>query len=223
MALALALRRTNTAHPASVLVGTAFAGLVVVVGQHYASYLATRSVEPSAATALAAQAFPELGDRLKPREQTFRQFLEDSATRGTTLGRMTLGPSGVWLLWGVDAFVTLASALAVVGIALRHPFCDACGTWYRVTRAGLTNAATGVSLAAVSGGKNLPSGAANYELASCRGGCGPTLCKLSWSGSGRRSYSIWLDRAALAQVIALIDGNDGPRPAIRHERHINHR
>jgi hypothetical protein len=210
-ALALALRLTNTVHRPSVLAGTVLAGAVVIVGQHYASYLTARSVEPSAATALAAQAFPELGDRLKTHERTFRQFLQDSAAHGQTLGSATLSPTGVWLLWGADALMTLAVALFVVRVALRHPFCDACGTWYRVTRAGQTDAATSTALATLSGCKNPSPGAAKYELANCRGGCGPTAFKLSWSGSGRRSFSTWLDRAALAEVIALIDGNERPK------------
>jgi len=125
--LSLVLRLTQTAHRRSVLAGALLATAVVVVGQHYFSYRASHTASPSAAAVLAAQAFPEDADRLRPQDMTFAEFLRDSAARGTTLGSLSLGPAGVWLLWGVSAAITAVITMLIVLTVVRQPFCDHCG------------------------------------------------------------------------------------------------
>ena len=112
---------------------------------------------------------------------------------------------GVWLLWGLDAAITIGVATLAVALALRRPFCDACGSWYRATRAGRIDAALAAELAAALQLPNEPGARASYRLWTCRSGCGPMGCELSWSGSGVESRTVWLSDEARRQVVAILD------------------
>jgi hypothetical protein len=212
--LVVELRLTQTAHCGSVLAGALLAAAVVVAGQHFCSYWAAHTASPSAAAVLAAQAFPEVADRLRPQDMTFAEFLLDSAARGTSLGNLSLGPAGVWLLWGVNAAITAVVATLIVLAAVRQPFCDHCGTWYRVARQGTVDAPTAAAIASIAGMSAVPDSAASYRLRSCRGGCGPTAIELSWNATGQRSPLMWIDRATLAALTARIDGTAAQPPVV---------
>jgi len=201
------LRLLETAHRASVLAGAAAAALVLVGCQHYFIYLDAQRVarSESAQLQLAEQAFPELAARRDVQAQSFAEFLRGSARRGISLVGLSVGPTGVWLLWSLDAAITIAATMAVVTVALRRPFCDACGSWYRASRSGRVDADAVATIASAAGLPDCPLRGARYRLWSCRRGCGPTRCELSWNERGMRPRLAWLDRDARAAITAILD------------------
>jgi hypothetical protein len=207
--LASGMRLLEAAHRASLLAGATAAALVLVGAQHYFSYLDAQRVarDQSAQLKIAEQAFPELAARQAVKGESFAGFLRDSARHGVLIAGVELGATGVWTLWGLNAAITVAATLAVVAVALRRPFCDACGSWYRVSRSGQLDAEQVATITAAIGLLDCPARTARYRLWSCRSGCGPTGCELSWNERGLPRRTAWLDRAARTAITAILDHN----------------
>ena len=140
----------------------------------------TRAVITHPQVRFCTHAFPELQSRLEVRDGTFLQFLDDSANRGTEL----CGTSPEF-----------ARRVAAVGIrcrdhdrrrdsvcprCARRPYCDACGSWFRICRGGPIDTATAEALLSAAALSDRPAGDASYRIWSCRSGCGPTGFELSW-------------------------------------------
>jgi hypothetical protein len=205
--LAWTLRLFDTAHRPSLLAGTIVAGLVLVVGRHYGSYLATRDIAliTAADTVLAAQAFPELQARLRNRGRTFPQFLRDSANHGTELFGIHLRPTGIWLMWGFDAALSIGITTTWVAGAQRRPFCDTCGSWYRVSRSGRVDSAKSTAILRATGLQEEPRADASYRVWSCRSGCERIGFELSYSEPDAGPGVTWLDRGTYAVVVSVLD------------------
>jgi hypothetical protein len=214
--LTWAFRLLDAAHRPTLLGGTIVAGMILVVGRHYGSYLATRdkALTTAAETLLAAQAFPELQARLGNRDRTFSQFLRDSANHGTELFGIYLSPTGMWLMWGFDAALTIGVSTAWVAAAQRRPFCDTCGRWYRVSRSGRVDSAKYAGLVRTTGLQGAPRGDVSYRVWSCRSSCERTGFELSWSEPGSIPGVTWLDRGTFAVVVSVFD-TLVPVPSIR--------
>jgi len=204
--LSWGMRIFEVAHPSSLLAGSLFAAAMLVVGQHYVPYHQWRSHAPSGAESLAAQVFPEMQTRLHRQDATFSQFLREEADRGMEVGEFQLGSRGMWLLWGISAALTLGSTATIVFLAVRRPYCDRCGSWYRVSRCGNIPIAKAAELATRLGWSDHKSAAA-YRFWTCRGCCGSSGCELSWKHSGLRPQFAWVDRAGMAAITQSLDTN----------------
>jgi hypothetical protein len=208
--LVAAIRVGQVAHRPTILIGTAVAALLTVVGQHYVAYRAeVRRAEQQL-------------QRLRPEEQFAATELIDSerlggpwkyvckaADRGRPIGgNFKLEGWLVWFSWGVDALLVAAAALAVVIPTMRLPFCNRCGRWYRTVRNGRIDPATAQRLAALA--ETEPpekSISARYRLSSCAGGCGPTRFELSWEVAEAETYltRTWIDAATRGRVVQILD------------------
>ena len=120
----------------SLLACAVAAGIVLIGSQHELAYQEARRTanNQSARLQLAEQVFPELAERHDAPNPSFVAFLCASARRGRTIGGLEIGAAGVWSLWLLDATITIAAAVTLVTCSLRRPYCDACGSWYRVSR-----------------------------------------------------------------------------------------
>ncbi len=114
-----------------------------------------------------------------------------------------------WLSWAVDTLLVVAAAVAVTLPALRAPYCNRCGTWYRTIRNGKIGVSTGRRLAELLRVEEIGNPRSfRYRLSACQGGCGPTRCELSWeeAGGALNLVQIWLDATGRNQVAAILDG-----------------
>ncbi len=200
--LALGMKAVGAGHRTSLLSGSLVAATVLAAGQHYFPYRAWKSQAPSGAAVIAAQAFPEVADRVSRRDASFIQYLRDEANPGKSLGSYELGPVGVWLFWGVSALAILVGTAVVIVPATRAPYCDRCGRWYQSLRFGAIDNQTARAIASLVNWGDIPHGDARFRLWGCTGGCEPDGCELSWLVSGRRA---WIDRQTMNTIVKLID------------------
>ena len=103
-----------------------------------------------------------------------------------------------WLTWAIDALLVVAAAVAVTIPAMRVPYCNRCGTWYRTIRSGKIDLPTAQRLAELFGVDEFDHPRSpRYRLSACQGGCGPTRCELSWEepDGAVRLVQVWLDAA----------------------------
>ena len=104
-----------------------------------------------------------------------------------------------WLSWAIDAALVVAAAVVVTLPALRVPYCNRCGSWFRTIRSGRIDAPAAQQLAAAVGVEEIEYARSHrYRLSTCLGGCGPTQLELSWEGRGGAVdlVRLWLDTAA---------------------------
>jgi len=114
-----------------------------------------------------------------------------------------------WPTWMVDGTAMLIAAIAAAAPALRVPYCNRCGSWYRTTRNGKIDVPTARRLAQICDIDEIGEfRSPRYRLSGCQGGCGPARCELSWSESNVGVYlaRVWLDDRQHAEVEALLNG-----------------
>ncbi|MBU4400701.1 MAG: hypothetical protein KKE86_15390 [Planctomycetes bacterium] len=108
----------------------------------------------------------------------------------------------------IFALLVAAASVAVVVPAVRVPYCDRCGSWFRTIRNGKIDLPTSRRLAELLD-VDRPDRARSprYRLSACRGDCGPTRCELSWerSGGGVDLARVWLDGKQRSEVAAIVD------------------
>ena len=108
----------------------------------------------------------------------------------------------------VFALLVVAASVAVVFPAVRVPYCDRCGSWFRTIRNGKIDQPTSLRLAELLD-VDRPDRARSprYRLSACRGDCGPTRCELSWerSAGGVDLARVWLDTKQRSEVVAILD------------------
>ncbi len=111
----------------------------------------------------------------------------------------------------IDAFFALLAAAAAVMVtipAVRVPYCDRCGSWFRTIRNGKIDLPTSRRLAELLD-VDRPDRVRSprYRLSACQGDCGPTRCELSWerSGGGVDLARVWLDDKQRSEVVAILD------------------
>jgi hypothetical protein len=200
------LRTTQTAHRATLIVGSLLAMSAATVAQHYGSYRVwTHRLD--AKSEMARAAFADL-------PHSFPQFLRWEANRGRPLfagrlwpGRVARGP-WVWASWALDALLVLVGTLAIVWPALGLPYCPHCQSWYRTTRSGRLKRPFSHRLAELFQ-LSLPERVKRlrYRLLSCEGGCEPLGLELHWRrrGADGRSATLWLTDHGRDEVQRVLD------------------
>jgi hypothetical protein len=193
--------------------GTVLAVALTVIAQHYVRYRTERHrVQRQVETLLHGQLpHPELLEAYLPSPPAnLLGYLQAEAKRGRDMKVCGYVARGwvAWLTWAIDGLLVLAAALAMVVPAMRLPFCDRCGSWYRITRSGRIDALTAGRLAElVDVRPEEPPTSARYRLLSCNGGCGLTDFELSWQHSrGAASFvQAWLDSERRDRVTHVLD------------------
>jgi len=131
--LALAL---EWKHRPTLPLGAILAAIVVVVGMHWQAYRAEVSAPRSGELAMISQAFPDVAERHGAAPPTgFLAFLERMARQGRPLpfGYTATGV-WTWLTWTLDAALTIGASVVMARLLTNRPYCDQCGTYYRVLR-----------------------------------------------------------------------------------------
>ena len=203
------VRFAQIGHRPTIVLGAVLTAVVAAAGQHGFGYLnAYVWAEPL------GRACPmidrDLSSVLSEIRPSFGEYMDAQANRGRPLpGGVTARGGVAWLTWAIDAILVIAGAVVVLIPAVRVPYCNRCGTWYRTVRGGKIDLETAQKLANQIGVE--PIGhprSARYRLSACHGGCGPTRCELSWEESigSVDSVQIWLDAAGRSHVVAILDG-----------------
>ncbi len=204
------MRWSDVAHRGIVLAGTVLAAAACTVAAHYVSYSMAQRRPPREddKLALARAAFPEAEARLAP-PRNFFDYLKREAAGGRPLtARFTARGPWAWLSWGIDGLLTLAAATALVIAALRMPYCNRCGSWYRATRSGRLPLATARQLAGMMRVDLPPRALApRYRLVNCEAGCGPTGLELVWRvpKEGTSMAIIWLEPIERNRILEMLD------------------
>jgi hypothetical protein len=202
------VRLGQVGHRSTIVLVTVLAVAVAVAGQHYLQYQASQQQTQWFDTV--RRAFPDLPEDRIPQAPTgFFDYLQGQAAAGRPIvGNYVARGAVAWLSWVVDALLVLAAALAMVIPAIRQPYCNQCGSWYRTIRGGRIDVGTGQRVAALAGlaAPEKPL-AARYRLASCMGGCSPTRLELSWEGTGgeRSLDQSCLDAACRNRLMQVLD------------------
>ncbi len=154
------------------------------------------------------------------------------------VGNEAMGGTGVSPVFWSDtgkmpvpptAFFALLAAVTVTIPAVRAPYCNRCGSWFRTVRNGKIDLPTSRRLAELLGVEqpgrvalasrqcpaetparrqcHPPVRSSRYRLSACRGDCGPTRCELSWerSGGGVDLARVWLDGKQRSEVVSILD------------------
>ena len=193
----------------TILLAALMAALVAAGGQHYFNYLRHLSAWQAAASAAGDAHHLNSTENLQQAAPSFERYLVAQARRGRPLvGRLIARGTAAWIGWVVDALLIVAAAVAVTLPAMRVPYCNRCGTWYRTVRGGRLDVITARHLAALLGvelieGLHSP----RYRLATCHGGCGPMRCLLSWEDTydAVNLAQVWLDAEQRKRVTEILD------------------
>jgi hypothetical protein len=216
-------RFAQVGHRPTILLAVVLAASVAACGQHYLHFLLHYSrVVPAKAPGNAnttaglgeamaqAEAASKLGAIPKEMSPSFAKYLLAQAKRGRPLpGGWVAAGWLAWLTWAIDALLTVATAVAVTLPAVRIPYCNRCGTWYRTIRNGKIDVATAQRLAEICNAEEVAGlHSPRYRLSCCQGGCGPTRCELSWEEPDGTVdlFRVWLDAEQRAQVAGVLDG-----------------
>ncbi len=196
----------------AILPGTILASVVVIVGQHYASYALERA-NLDRDTALFQRAFelhPDLlvGDAPPP-DRGFPTYMRRQAAIGRPMFGSTVARRGwAWATWALDGAILAAGALLVVVPACRQPYCNRCRSWFQTTRRNTLNVEAARRVAALAG-VELADGfvSAGCRVVSCRGGCGPIGLEIWHEQPGARRSVVrrWLDQDTAYQIPRAID------------------
>jgi len=203
------VRFTQIGHRPTIVLAAVLAAIVAAGGQHYFHYLSTypwsrAKVSTNTST---VQNLSALAPALTP---SFREYIEAQAKRGRPLlGGCVARGWVAWLTWAIDAMLIVVAAVVVTLPAMRVPYCNRCGSWYRTVRGGRIDLSTARRLAAICGVDEVgETRSSRYRLSSCQGGCDSTRCELSWEESGGvvDLVRVWLDTEKRNQVVAILDG-----------------
>lgn len=206
------IRFAQIGHRPTVLLAVVLAAGTAACGQHYLEYLSTYSRIPAMmpekeSSQVSAQDVRASQRELRP---SFLKYLAAQASRGRPLlGGYVASGLAAWLSWAIDVLLTVAAAVAVTLPAVRIPYCNRCGTWYRTVRNGKIDVPTARRLAETC---NVDETAAihspRYRLSSCQGGCGPMRCELSWETSDGAVdlVRVWLDAEKRNRIATILDG-----------------
>jgi hypothetical protein len=202
------VRFTQVGHRPTILLAAVLAALVAGIGPHYFSYSAAyERAGSSSGTGAASQA--DVAALVRQMKPSFGEYLDAQARRGRPLVQGYVAKGWVaWLSWAVDALLVVAAAVAITLPALRAPYCNRCGTWYRAIRNGRIDVPTGRRLTELVRVEEIGQPRSfRYRLSACHGGCGPTRCELSWEevGGALNLVQIWLDAAGRNQLVAILD------------------
>jgi hypothetical protein len=219
LALAALMRVGQIGHRATIWSGTIVAVAVTVLGQHFFSFLDFKAaVAAQKPQGISFEAFEAVQEMRPDGSPDFAQFMQRQAAEGRpmtagfkgwpTAGEYRLRGAAAWASWVVDGLLMLAAASTVVYLASRAPYCSACRSWYRTTRAGplaADRARQMAKAALVPVEEPLRSG--QYRLSHCVSGCGPCRLELACRGGATTTVvEAWLSAAQLEQVVRVLDG-----------------
>jgi hypothetical protein len=209
MAVVGLARVAQIGNRSTIILAAVLAAVVAAALEHYFAYLSAYYWQrPSMDASLAVgQDASALIWKTAP---GFGEYLQLQAVRGRPLlfGFVAQGWLA-WLSWAIDSLLVVAAAVAVIVPALRVPYCDRCGSWYRTTRSGRIDVLTAQRLAALVGVEEINHPRSHrYRLSNCLSGCGPTRLELSWEeADGAVDLArLWLDPATRNQLAAILDG-----------------
>jgi hypothetical protein len=203
------VRFAQVGHRPTIVLAAVLAALVAGLGQHGVSYLSayywkSQSVPSSNVAGL------DVSMLMREMRPSFGQFMQAQARQGRPLmGDVVAQGGAAWLSWAIDAMLVVLGAVAVTLPAMRVPYCNRCGTWYRTVRAGKIDVPTARRLAELTGVEEVGDlHSPRYRLSACQNGCSPTRCELSWEGvDGAVDLAqVWLDAASRNQATAILDG-----------------
>lgn len=209
-------RFAQIGHRPTIVLAAVLAGAAAAAGQHGFGYL-NAYYGPRASTGTRAASRQEIMSALvREMRPDFGQYMLAQARRGRPLwAGYTAQGWMAWLSWTIDALLVVAAAVVVTIPALRVPYCNRCGSWYRTVRGGKLDLPTAIRLGELAGVEAMdhPRGP-RYRLSACQNGCGRTRCELSWEDqSGAvELVQIWLDPAARNRVAAILDGLENSAP-----------
>ena len=191
----------------TIFLAALLAAAVAVAGQHGFSYLSAYYWTSPAVSPTSGRDLSALRRELAP---SVAEYLCAQARRGRPLagGYVAYGWMA-WLCWAVDAMLLVAAAVAATVPAVRVPYCNRCGSWYRTVRSGRLDVPTARRLAELLGVEEIEGlRSPRYRLSTCQSGCGPTRCELSWEEAGGAVdlVRLWLDAGQRNQVTAILDG-----------------
>jgi len=189
--LVFLIRLLDLAHRGSVLVGVVFASAVCVGSEHGGYYLQTqREYERTLAewqtktrglAALSSSFGQAIQQQLPPPPATWGEYLRRQVEQGRRIGPWLIQGGWVWASWAVEAALTLAAALILVGLTLRWPYCSTCQSWYRVVRQGRVPSQQLAQWREVlERDVSLSGPAPRFRLLECLGRCTPGRLELVW-------------------------------------------
>ena len=200
-------RFTRIGNRPTLFLAALLAAAVTVAGQHCFTYLATYywaapTISPTTGQDLSALRWEQAPG--------FGRYLCEQARRGRPLvgGYVARGPM-VWLCWTIDTMLVAAAAVAAIIPAVRVPYCNRCGSWYRTVRSGRIDEPTARRLAELLGVEEIEGlRSPRYRLSTCQSGCGPMRCELSWEEANGAVdlVRLWLDAGQKSKVTAILDG-----------------
>ncbi len=208
-ALAGLVRLVQAGHRPTVVAVTLMAAAALGVGQHYFSFraLLQASRQKAPEWEKARLMFPENSWEASPfPPPSFGRYLRWQAARGRRIGRFVARGGLAWASWALDGLLLAAGALAVVGPAIRRPYCNHCRSWFRATRRGRLDPVGATEVVRRAGrSPPEPASAADYRLLTCNGGCGPTKIDLRWLSNLAVRDRFWLDANARGMVLEVLD------------------
>ncbi len=214
--LVFLIRLLDLAHRGSVLVGVLVASVVCAGSEHWGCYLqAHREYERIAAdwqaqtqglTALSPQFAQAVQQQLPRPPGTFGEYLRRQVQEGRQIGPWIIQGGWVWASWWLEAGLTFAAALALLGATMRWPYCSRCESWYRMVRQGrlfpkdLARWAPLFEIELPAMGKNV-----RFRLLECLGRCSAGRLELVWEDSDGQlqSRQLELDAAQREKLDAL--------------------
>jgi hypothetical protein len=214
LSIVLIVHFAQIGHRPTILLAVVLAAIVAAAGQHAFAYLNTYYwTKPSIPASSAA--VPNLSSLPSEARPSFGTYMQAQAQRGRPLpGGWTAHGNLAWLTWTIDALLLIAGAVVVTIPAMRVPYCNHCGTWYRIVRGGKIDVETSQRLAAILGVELLEHPRSpRYRLSACQCGNSPTRCELSWEEI-RGSVDLvqaWLDAEARSRFVAIVDGLENPQ------------
>lgn len=206
------VRFAQIGHHRTILLAVVLAAAVAAVGQHYFGYRAAYR-EAGASMNTSTVNAPNLSTLLREIRPSFGAYMQAQARRGRPLLANYAAQGWIaWLSWTIDALLVMAAAIAVTLPAVRIPYCNRCGTWYRIIRSGKIDLPTARRFAELFDVEDVNDPRSpRYRLWACQGGCGPTRFELSWEEASATVdlVSVWLDASGRNQIAAILDGLEG--------------
>lgn len=223
-AILVVLMRVCQVHSVGIVYPVAILAVVLMVAsQHWFAYREVVQTihEEIRSLQKAANQFPDkFQGQISAPPQSLIAFMSDEASRprhiSTWFGKVTLQGSRAWTFWGLDALMVLLPTFFLLWRGRARPWCATCCSWYRTTRTGRLDRATGESLLAMltdeesnqdtPGGCNQDDKYASFVMRDCDGRCGETELRILFTSTSTiETYR--LDRAKRQAVESILDGD----------------
>ncbi len=194
-------------HRGTTWVGTALAAGLVVVGMHFQEYRAALDAPRSGQLELFNKAFPDVAERHTTAPPGgFGEFLQRMASAGRALPfGWTARGAWAWLSWGLDAAILVGAAVCTAGFVTAQPYCDTCGTYYRVIRQETLSPERLSRLAKSLGWAEESGGGGEYRHLACRDACGRDLVRVAVLRGRGMPHQAWIASADRIKLFQQLD------------------